>query len=278
MKRRLFSGLVYLAASLLGALTFLYPFFMPWLVEQGAGDQAGRGTPLSLALLLGLCVLVLLYEVQRQALNMRLVALLGMLVAMNAGLRFLEVAIPGPGGFTPIFFLIILVGYVYGGRVGFLMGALTMLVSALVTGGVGPWLPGQMFAAGWVGMSAPLCRLFFPGRGKKPRRAEVLALAVFGAGWGFAYGAVMNLWSWPYMAGPADQYWTPGISLADTLQRYALYYLVTSFTWDLVGAAGTVVLILAFGAPALQALRRFHQRFFFEYRPFGLPAPEMPGD
>jgi energy-coupling factor transport system substrate-specific component len=32
---------------------------------------------------------------------------LGVLVALNAVLRFIEVAIPGPGGFTPIFFLIL---------------------------------------------------------------------------------------------------------------------------------------------------------------------------
>ena len=40
----------------------------------------------------------------------------------------------------------------------FLLGVLTLLVSAILTGGVGPWLPYQMFTAGWVGLSAPLCR------------------------------------------------------------------------------------------------------------------------
>ena len=36
------------------------------------------------------------------------------------------------------------------------MGALTLFTSAIITGGVGPWLPGQMFVAGWVGMSVRL--------------------------------------------------------------------------------------------------------------------------
>jgi energy-coupling factor transport system substrate-specific component len=40
-----------------------------------------------------------------------------------------------------MFLLIILTGYVFGARVGFLMGALSLMVSALITGGVGPWLP-----------------------------------------------------------------------------------------------------------------------------------------
>ena len=64
-----------------------------------------------------------------------------MLVAVNATLRFLEVALPGPGGFSPIFPLIVLAGYVFGGRFGFLMGALTLLVSAIVTGASGPGCP-----------------------------------------------------------------------------------------------------------------------------------------
>src|SRR4030043_15203 len=108
--------------------------------------------------LLSLCLLVLLFEVQGQGSarpTAMVIALLGVLVAINSALRFIETAVPGPGGFTPIFFLIILVGYVFGGRVGFLMGALPLLVSALVTGGVGPWLPAQMFTAGWVGLSTP---------------------------------------------------------------------------------------------------------------------------
>ena len=77
---------------------------------------------------------------------------------MNSTLRFAEAAIPGPGGFSPIFLLIVLGGYVYGARFGFLLGALTILVSGMLTGGVGPWMPYQMFVAGWTGMAAPLCR------------------------------------------------------------------------------------------------------------------------
>ena len=49
---------------------------------------------------------------------------------------------------------LILGGYVFGARFGFLFGAFALLVSALITGGVGPWLPYQMFAAGWMGLSA----------------------------------------------------------------------------------------------------------------------------
>ena len=99
-------------------------------------------------------MMALVLEAQGRAMNAKLIALLGMLIAVNSALRFAETALPGPGGFTPVFMLIILTGYVFGARVGFLMGALSLLASAFVTGGVGPWLPYQMFTAGWMGMSA----------------------------------------------------------------------------------------------------------------------------
>ncbi|RME35521.1 MAG: ECF transporter S component, partial [Deltaproteobacteria bacterium] len=138
--------LLYLLAALAGVLAFLGPFLWP------ANAPDSLRSPLALTVLLGLAFLALLLEAQSQVRGAQTLALLGTLVALNAALRFVETVIPGPGGFSPVFFLILLVGYVFGARLGFLMGALTLFVSALLTGGVGPWLPAQMFAAGWVGM------------------------------------------------------------------------------------------------------------------------------
>src|SRR4030065_2845200 len=164
MKSRLFSLSIYLAATLSGLLVLLYPFFLPTISSQtGFGTYRAGEMPAMMTVLLGLCLLVLLIEAQSPMMNTKLIALLGVLVAINSALRFVETAIPGPGGFTPIFFLIILVGYIFGGRGGFLMGALTLLVSALVTGGVGPWLPAQMFTAGWVGLSTPILHSMIRG-------------------------------------------------------------------------------------------------------------------
>ena len=129
---------------------------MPFLQWVGAGDSAlpANQTPLLSVVLVSLCLAVLLVELQGQAAGAKTVAALGILVATAATLRFIEVAIPGPGGFSPIFAPIILGGYVFGPRFGFLLGAMTLLVSGLITAGVGPWLPYQMFTAGWVGLSA----------------------------------------------------------------------------------------------------------------------------
>jgi energy-coupling factor transport system substrate-specific component len=268
MKNRLLSLGIYLLSSGLGIYSFLYPLVIPLFQPRGStGPRAAVATPLMLMLLLALCLLVLLYEVQAETVNTRLIALLGILVAINSVLRFIEIAIPGPGGFSPIFLLIILTGYIYGGHFGFLMGALTMLVSALITGGVGPWLPGQMFCAGWVGMSAPACRPLVAAISGQGRQRELLVLALFGAAWGIGYGAIMNLWSWPFLIGPGDMYATGAHNAQQMLQRYSAYYLLTSLVWDLAAAFGNVLLVWLFGASLLRALRRFQQRFNFEYHP-----------
>ena len=62
-------------------------------------------------------------------------------------------------------------------------------------------------------------------------------------------------------------YWQPGLPLMEILQRYAIFYAVTSLWWDLARAVGNFVLLLLFAAPIVRLLRRFQQRFFFEVRP-----------
>ncbi len=240
----------YVLVSLVGIATFLYPFWSP----VGDADKA-RIAPLAMMLLIGLCLIALLFDAQSHRLNTKSIALLGVIVAINSVLRFIEVSLPGPGGFTPVFFLIILCGAVFGARFGFLTGAMTLLFSAIITGGVGPWLPYQMFTAGWMGLSAGWC---VPRR-LAGARAEIALLAAFGALWGFAYGAIMNLWSWPFSL-PREQLNAPP---GELLARYGAYYAATSFVWDLFGALGNAMLILLFGYAALRVLRRFKGRFEF---------------
>jgi energy-coupling factor transport system substrate-specific component len=268
----------YFLATGVGVAAFLYPFWLPALQQSPYQQQAHAGdSALILTVLVGLCLGVLLLEVQSQGVSTKTVALLGVLVAVNATLRFVEVAIPGPGGFSPIFPLIVLAGYVFGGRFGFLLGVLTLLVSAILTGGIGPWLPYQMFAAGWVGLSAPLCRPLVRLLGGEGSKGEVAVLAVFGGYWGLLYGAIMNIWFWPYAVGPSQMYWQPGVGPWEALQRYLVFYAVTSLVWDLARMAGNMVL-LAIGATAvLRVLRRFQRRFVFTYAPAEmLPAPVVP--
>lgn len=259
--QRLFTAVIYTLTGLTGVVALLYPFFLPALDPVAAGEVNAAASPILTALLLTVCVVVLLLEVQGQAVSSKVVAALGVLIAVTAVLRFIEVAIPGPGGFSPIFVPIILAGYVFGARFGFLMGALALLVSALVTGGVGPWLPYQMFAAGWAGMTAG----WLPHPSKK--WAELTMLVVFGFGWGLLYGLVLNLTVWPYLVGDTMQNWEPGIGVLAGVQRYFVFYAATSFIWDLFRAFGNALLMGVVGIPAVRALSRFRDRFQFAWHP-----------
>lgn len=263
MKQTL-TTLIYTFAGLIGVAAFTYPFLLPGLAPRAAEATTVRASeaPLLTLMLLVLCLAVLLLEVQGQAVSAKMVAALGVLVAATSTLRFIEVAIPGPGGFSPMFAPIILAGYVFGARFGFLMGTLTLLVSALITGGVGPWLPYQMFAAGWVGLTAGwLPRL--------PRqRAELALLAAFGFAWGLLYGAILNLYFWPVLSGGAAGAlgWEPEAGLGAGLLRYGAFYATTSMVWDLLRGVGNVLFIAVLGLPAIRALSRFRERFQFQVR------------
>ncbi|MCA9941245.1 MAG: ECF transporter S component [Anaerolineales bacterium] len=253
MTHRLLSFALYLLSGCIGLVAFTYPFFLNAAqLQQFAGQQ--QAAPLLTMILITMCLLILLLEMQGQAVSAKVVAALGVLVAVTAVLRFLEVAIPGPGGFSPIFAPIILAGFVFGPRFGFLMGALTLLVSALLTGGVGPWLPYQMFAAGWVGLTA----------GWLPQlRRPLPLLALFGFAWGLLFGLLMNLTFWPFAVGMAGAGWEPGLGVVDGMGRYLAFYAGTSLLWDLVRAGGNVALLLILGMPAIHALARFRDRFQF---------------
>ncbi len=263
---RIMTWSIYGLTTLLGLMAFLYPFWLPTLAQgSGMGLAHSTDAPLMMTLLVGLCFAVLLLEVQGNGMSAKVLALLGILVAMNSVLRFAEAAIPGPGGFSPIFLLIVLGGYVYGARFGFLLGALTILVSGLLTGGIGPWLPYQMFIAGWTGMAAPICRPIVRAFGVGGKWGEALILALYGAIWGILYGMVMNIWFWPFMTGSAGSTWSQDMSLAETVKSFLLFYVVTSLLWDGLRAVGNFVLILLFGLPVLKVLHRFHDRFTFSY-------------
>lgn len=248
-----------------GLLALLAPF-LSRLHGGNPENQVANAdfSPFHLLYLLGLCLLLLLWEMQRQSRDPKMLALLGVLVAINSTLRFMDIAIPIPGGFSPIFFLIILTGYVYGAEFGFLMGALTLLVSALITGGVGPWLPGQMMTAGWVGMSAPLCRIVVNKMKHSGSVVERILLAGFGGLWGLVFGAIMNLWTWPFFIAPSGMSMDVEGGWRSLVASYALFYLTTSLVWDLSRSAGNVLLIWMFGAPVLRALHRLKMRFQFE--------------
>ncbi len=251
--QRWIGSLTLAVASLIGLLAFAAPFWAPVLSNAGSVEGQGvRADSLFITLLLSAACLVVLFANLGPSLSSKSVALLGVLLGINIVLRLVDIAFLLPGEFSPIFLLITLVGYIFGAQMGFLMGALTMLGSALLSGGIGPWLPFQMFTAGWIGLTAAWLRA---------GQHELTRLAIFSFGWGLLYGAIINLYSWPFLGGDPAMSWAAGTSPGNGVTRYATYYLITSLGPDLLRAVGNAVLILALAGPLLKVFRRFRTRF-----------------
>ena len=213
--------------------------------------------------LVGASALVVLgVAVQTHRLSTRLLAVLAALVAIDATLRL--VIVIGLLGFSPIFFLIIAGGFVMGPSFGFASGALTLLLSAVLTAGLGPWLPYQMLAAGWVGMGAG-----YLGRVTHRSTAPwaVALLCLYGGAAGFIYGLLLDLWEWPLLvaAGSSALSWVPGAGAAALLRRFGGFYLATSLAYDTFRAAGNLVLIGVLGPAVIRALDRFRRRFLLDW-------------
>lgn len=260
MRHRWLGLLTDVFVFVLGILSLLAPFILPQARTLGTQTAA---FPIMVSLIIMLCLLIMLFEAQSSLLDSKMIAFLAVLTAINAGLRFLENAIPGPGGFSPTFFLIILSGYFFGSRIGFLMGAMTLFVSGLITGGIGPWLPGQMITAGWVGQSSVLITALVNPLGWKDKAGEIVLLAIFGAFWGMLYGLIMNLWFWPFLGAGIGQTFTQTVSALENLQRYLAYYLGTSLVWDITRSIGNVLMLTIMTRPVLRIFQRFQLRFSF---------------
>jgi energy-coupling factor transport system substrate-specific component len=242
--------LVVALASGIGLVAFLWPF----VVAPGSFGDAAMA-PLLFGVLLFLVVAVVFAEVASGGIDAKAVAMLGVLSALGAAVRPLGA---GTAGVETVFFLLVLAGRVYGAGFGFALGCTTLFASALLTGGVGPWLPYQMFGCAWVGM---LAGVLPPARG----RLEVAMLAAYGAASAYLFGFLLNLSFWPFSLDPHSAIaYLPGAPLAVNVHRYLVFDATTSLVWDTGRAVTTLVLVLLLGPALLATLRRAARRAAFE--------------
>lgn len=144
--------------------------------------------------------------------------------------------------FKPVMAITILSGVAFGGETGFLVGAVTMLLSNMLFT-QGPWTPWQMFAMGVIGFLAGV--LFRKGLLRRTR----LALSIFGALCAvIIYGGIMN---------PASAImWQNEINW-----KIILVYYATGFPFDLVQAAATALFLWFLSRPMLEKLDRIKVKY-----------------
>lgn len=167
----------------------------------------------------------------------KVVALVATLAALAAIGRIAFAPLPNVKPTTDI---VLLAGYVLGGAPGFVVGALTALVSNLFFG-QGPYTPWQMASWGLVGVfGALLAWLFGRDLGRIP-----LAAACGAAGLGF--GLIMDVHMWILYSGHTlTELWV---------------VLGRGVPFNVAHAVGNVVFCLAFGPLLVRSLARFRERF-----------------
>lgn len=240
-----FKGVEILTLILVSIVSLL-GFFWPFLSGE---DLSGRIFWVSSSLAL----LLLLTVIGRAKFDPKSLALLAVLSAIIAALRPLGA---GAAGIEPMWFLLILSGYVFGATFGFLLGAISMLLSAFLTGGFGPWLPYQIFAAAWIG--------FIAGSLPKLKKFEIPMIAFFSLLLAEIFGLLMDLQFWPFALGPKTQLsYIPGDAIFENLNRFLVYHATTSMAWNVPRAIFTAGLILAIGPGVLNALKRAARKASF---------------
>jgi energy-coupling factor transport system substrate-specific component len=241
---RWISNLSILVAAIGSVLMFSWPFF----ISASSAVEADVAQVVFIALMPVMLVSILV-EVATGEIGSKQIALLGVLIALNAVIRLLGA---GTAGIETAFFLIIIAGFVFGSGFGFLLGTGSLLVSALITGGVGPWLPFQMMAAGLIGIGAGLLPRF---RSRFGKLAVLIAYAIPAS---FAYGFLMTLWNWPFLAGSESSIsYLAGAGAIENLVRFVQFQILTGgLIWDLGRAITTVALIAITGPLLLGSLQR----------------------
>ena len=186
-----------------------------------------------------LAILAFFFEFESMAVSSKEVALVAMLGTISAVLRVPFAAIPSV---QPCTFLIICSGYVFGPVAGFMVGALTALVSNLFLG-QGPWTPYQMIAWGLAGVSAAYLRKL-----ELSGKWLAVCLVAFGIFWGYLYGLIMNIRYWASLIYPL------------TWQSFLFSYQM-SVPFDTFHAVANAVLLGCFGLKTIAVLDRFRKRF-----------------
>ncbi len=200
--------------------------------------SASAGSSLAALLVAGIASLVVLafaIRFESSHVSPRELAIIALLGTLSALLRVPFAVIPS---LQPSTYLVICAGYVFGPVAGFMVGAMTAVVSNFFLGH-GPWTLFQVLAWGLAGASAPLLRIFL---------LKARSLALFGFVWGIVFGVIMNVWVWVAFVYPL------------TLRTFAVT-LLSSVGFDAMHAAGNAVFLGLLGVRTIRILERYHKRF-----------------
>ena len=221
------------------AATLLILLLIPLTLFIGAYYFDGRKYYFISLLILLECMLPFFLIFEGRKPQARELVLIAVLVALNVAGRAVFFMLPE---FKPVVAMTILAGVAFGGETGFLVGAMTMLVSNMLFS-QGQWTPWQMFSMGIIGWLAGV--LYRKGVLRRSR----ISLCIFGViASTIIYGGIMN---------PAS-----ALLWAHTINWNILksYYL-TGVPIDLVRAIATFIFLWLGAEPMLEKLDRIKTKY-----------------
>ena len=179
----------------------------------------------------------------------RRIALLAVLAAVNSLVRLMGA---GVAGVETAFALVIIGGFVFGSGFGFSLGALSILASAILSGGIGPWLPFQLIATGLIGFGAGL----LPKHSSWTLRLSTLC--VYAVITSYLYGAFLTFWTWPLLVGSNTSIsFSASEGWLENLWKFIQFEAVSGgLLWDTGRAITTVALIWLSGKALMTTLNR----------------------
>ena len=223
--------------------TLLILLLIPLTLFVGVYYFAGRKYYFISLLILLECMLPFFLIFEGRKPQARELVLIAVLVALNVAGRAAFFMLPE---FKPVVAMTILVGVAFGGETGFLVGAMTMLVSNMLFS-QGPWTPWQMFAMGIIGWLAGV--LYRKGVLRRSR----LSLCIFGVICStIVFGGIMN---------PAS-----ALMWSNTINwKIIMSYYITGIPVDLVRAVATFVFLWLGAEPMLEKLDRIKVKYGLVY-------------
>ena len=223
--------------------TLLILLLIPLTLFVGVYYFAGRKYYFISLLILLECMLPFFLIFEGRKPQARELVLIAVLVALNVAGRAVFFMLPE---FKPVVAMTILAGVAFGGETGFLVGAMTMLVSNMLFS-QGPWTPWQMFAMGIIGWLAGI--LYRKG----VLRRSKLSLCIFGViASTVIFGGIMN---------PAS-----ALMWSNTINwKIIMSYYITGIPVDLVRAVATFVFLWLGAEPMLEKLDRIKVKYGLVY-------------
>lgn len=210
---------------------------IPFVIMIGAVFLEGKNYDIISIVVAVLCMMPFFLSFETSKIGARELVIISIMVALSVSMRMLFAPIPA---FKPISAIVIICGIAYGMESGFMVGALSALLSNIYFG-QGPWTPFQMLSWGLIGV---LAGLVF-SRDKLPNYIMLIVIAIIG---GIMYSLMMDVYT--------------VLSIGDgwSFERY-IVTIITSLPFMVIYALSNVIFLLILARPIIKATMRMRKKY-----------------